>query len=77
MEKSNLTDKVFKVMIVKMLTGFEKRVEELSEKFNKGIENTKKNQSKWTNTVNKMKNILQGINRLEDSEEQISNLEDN
>ena len=34
-QKSNMPDKEFKVMIVKILTGLEKRIEELSETFNK------------------------------------------
>lgn len=37
-----MSDKDFKVMIVKMLTRLERRVEELNENFNKEIENTKK-----------------------------------
>ena len=39
---SNILDKEFKVMIVKMLTGLEKRMEKFSETFNKEIENIKK-----------------------------------
>ena len=40
-----MPDNEFKVMVITMLTGPEKRGEELSEDFNKEIENTKKNQS--------------------------------
>ena len=35
MEIRNRPDKEFKVLIIKMLTGLERRVEELSETFNK------------------------------------------
>lgn len=42
MELSNLTNIKFKVMIIKMLIGLEKRVNEFSENFNKEIENIKK-----------------------------------
>ena len=40
-EISNAPDRKFKVMIIKILTGLEKRVEDLSENFNTEI---KKNQ---------------------------------
>lgn len=42
MDVSNLPDKEFKLMVLKMLTKFEKRVEELSKNFNKEIQNIKK-----------------------------------
>lgn len=45
-------------MVIKMLTGLARRMED----FNKEIGNIKKNQSDRKNTINKMKNILQGIN---------------
>ena len=52
-------------------------MDELSENFNKEIENIKKNQSELKNTITEMKNILEGINsRLEEAKEWISNLED-
>jgi len=44
MEISNLSNKDFKVMVIKMLPGLERIVDELSENFNKGRENIKKNQ---------------------------------
>jgi len=42
MEISNLINKGFKMMVIKMLTGLERRVNELSENFNKEIGNIKK-----------------------------------
>ena len=45
MEISNQPDKEFKAIVIKMLIRVERRVDELSENFNKEIENTKKNQS--------------------------------
>ena len=45
MELSNLPNKEFKVMIIKMLSKLKIRMYEHSEKFNKELENTKKNQS--------------------------------
>ena len=52
-------------------------MEKHSEKFNKEIENTKKNQSELKNIITDMKNTLEGIIiSLNDAEERISNLED-
>ena len=42
MEVSNLPDKEFKVMVIKALMALERRVDELSENFNKEIENIKR-----------------------------------
>ena len=41
----------FKVMIIKLLPGLEKRVEDISEILNKKI---KKNQSQMKNTINEI-----------------------
>lgn len=41
MEISNLPDKDFKVMIIKVLTNFRKRMDKHRENFNKERENTK------------------------------------
>lgn len=68
MELSNLPEKEFKVMIMKMCTGLEIRVHGLREGFNKETENIK-NESEMKNTVNKMKNTLNQTNsRLGDAE---------
>ena len=60
--KSNLPDKEFKVMIIKMLNELRRRMDEHSEKFNKQLENINKNQTELNNTINEIKNILEGIN---------------
>ena len=60
--KSNLPDKEFKVMIIKMLNELRRRMDEHSEKFNKQLENINKNQTEQNNTINEIKNILEGIN---------------
>ena len=39
MERSNMPDREFKVMVIKILTGLGRRVEELSETLNKEIKN--------------------------------------
>ena len=58
-EVSNTPDKEFKVMIIKILSGPEKRVEDLSEIHNKEIENIKKNQTEIKNSLNKIKSTLE------------------
>ena len=40
---SNMPDREFKVMIIKILTGFEKTVEDISETLNKEIKEIKEN----------------------------------
>ena len=41
MEIGNMPNREFKVMVIKILTGLEKRVEGLSEALNKEVENIK------------------------------------
>lgn len=41
-EISNLPDKEFKVMVIKMFTGLKRRMAELRENFNKKMLNTKR-----------------------------------
>ena len=40
---NNMPNRTFKVMVIKVLTGFEKRVVDLSEALDKDSENIKKN----------------------------------
>ena len=66
METSNMSDREFKVRIIKILTGLEKRVENLRETLNKEIDHTKKNQSDMNNSITEITNTLDEINnRLE------------
>ena len=69
-KKRNISDTEFKVMVIKILTVLEKRMENVSETINKEIENIKKNQSEMKNSKTKIKNTLEEV------EEQVSNLED-
>ena len=54
MEISNLSDKKFKVMILKMFNELRRRMDEHSEKINKELGNIKKNQTEM-NTITKRK----------------------
>ena len=49
-------------MVIKILAQLERRVDDLSENFKKGIENIKKNQPVLKNIIIEMKNTLKGIN---------------
>lgn len=67
-------------MVIKIFTGLEKRVEDLSETFDKEIEHIKKNQSERRNSVtkqNKTKSLEKISSGIEVTEEQIYELEDN
>lgn len=54
MEISNIPAGEFKVMVIKILTIFEKRVKDLSETFSEKRENIKKNQSKMKSFIAKI-----------------------
>ena len=60
MEISNLPNKEFKVMIIKMLHKLRRRMDEPSKKFNKELENIEKNQTYLKNTITEIKNTLEG-----------------
>ena len=76
-EISNLPNKEFKIMIIKMFTKLGRKMDEHSENFNKELENIKEDQSEQKNTITELKNTLEGINSiLDDLEEQISDLKD-
>ena len=77
METSNLLDKEFEVMIIRMLTELQRRrMDEHSKNFNKEAENIK-SQTKWKKIITEIKNALGGTNsRFHDTEEWISKWED-
>ena len=71
---SKMLDGVFKAIIIRILTGLEKRVEDISETLNTEIE---KNKSEMKGAINYIRNVPDAMNsRLEESEEQINDLED-
>ena len=64
-EIGSLTEKEFRIMIVKMIQNFENkmelqinsletRTEKMQEKFNKGLEEIKKSQSTMNNAINEI-----------------------
>ena len=64
-------------MIVKMIQNLGNRMEKIQETFSKDLEELKSKQTMMNNTINEIKNSLEGINsRIMEAEEQISDLED-
>ena len=75
-EIGSLSEKEFRVMILKMIQNLRNRMEEIQETFNKELEELKSKQTMMNNTINDIKNSLEGINsRITEAEEQISDLE--
>ena len=76
-EIGSLHEKEFRVMIVKMTQNLGNRKEKTQETFNKDPEELKSKQTMMNNTINEIKNSLEGINsRITEAEEWISDLED-
>ena len=72
-EIGNLSDKEFRIMIVKMIQNLENklelqinsletRIEKMQERFNKDLEEIKKSQSIMNNTITEIKSTLEGAN---------------
>ena len=61
-EIGSLPEKEFRVMIVKMIQNLGNRMEKIQEMFNKELEGLKSKQTMMNNTINKIKNSLEGIN---------------
>ena len=76
-EIGSLTEKEFRIMIVKMVQNLGNRMEKMQETFNKDLEELKSKQTMMSNTINEIKNSLEGINsRITEAEERRSDLED-
>ena len=76
-EICSLPEKVFRVMIEKMIKNLGNRMEKIQETFNKDLEELKTKQKMMNNTINEIKNSLEGINsRITEAEERMSGLED-
>ena len=76
-EIGSLSEKEFRVMIVKMIQNHQNRMEKMQETFNKDLKELKSKQTMMNNTINEVKNSLEGINsRITETEERISDLKD-
>ena len=64
-------------MIVRMIQNLGNTMENIQEMFNKDLEKLKSKQTMMNNTINEIKNSLEGIkSRITKAEERISDLED-
>ena len=64
-------------MIVKLIQNLGNRMEKIQKTFNKDLEELKSKQTMMSNTINEIKNSLEGINsRLTETEEWKNDLED-
>ena len=61
-EIGSLPEKEFRVMIVKMIQNLGNRMEKIQDMFNKNLEEMKSKQTMMNNTINEIKNSLEGIN---------------
>ena len=76
-EIGSLSEKEFRVMIVKMIQNLGNRMEKIQETLNKDLEELNSKQTVMNNTINEIINSPGGINsRITEAEEQISDLED-
>ena len=76
-EMRSLLEKEIRAMIVKVIQNLGNRMEEIQEMFNKDLEELKSKTIMMNNTINEIKNYLEGINcRISEAEERRSDLED-
>ena len=62
-EIGKLPEKVFRIMIVKMIQNLENRMEKMQESTTKDLEEIKNKQTDTNNTITEIKNTLEEINR--------------
>ena len=87
-EVGNLPEKEFRILIVKMIqnleikmesqiNSLETRTEKMQERFNKDLEEIKKNQYIMNNAINEIRNTLEATNsRITEAEDRVSEVED-
>ena len=60
-EIGSLPEKEFRIMIVKIIQNLGNRIDKMQETFNKDLEELKRKQATMNNTINEIKNTLEGI----------------
>ena len=66
----SLPEKEFRIIIVKTIQNLGYRMEKIQETFNKDLQELKSKQTVMNNTINEIKNPLEGINsRITEAEE--------
>ena len=61
-EIGKLSEKEFRIMIVKMIKNLENKMEKMQESIKKDLEELKNKPTETNNTVTEIKNTLEGIN---------------
>ena len=61
-EIGSLPEKEFRIMIIKMIQNLRNRVEKIQGTFNKDLEELQGKKTVMNNTINEIKNSLEGIN---------------
>ena len=61
-EIGSLPEKEFRIMVVKMIQNLGNTMEKIQETFNKDLKELKSKQTVMKNTINEIKNSLEGIN---------------
>ena len=76
-EIGKLPEKVFRIMIVKMMKNLLNKMKKMKISINKNLDYLKNKHTETNNTITEIKNTLEVINsRIYEAEEQISELED-
>ena len=66
----SLPEKEFRIMRVKMIQNLGNRMEKIQETFNKDLEELKSKQTMMNNTINEIKNSLEGVSsKITEAEE--------
>ena len=69
-EIGKLSEKKFRIMILKMLKNLENKMEKMQESVNKDLEELNNKYTETNNTITEIKNTLEGINsRISEAEE--------
>ena len=61
-EISNLPEKEFRIIIVKMIKNLENKMDKMQESINNDLEELKNKHTETNNTITEIKNTLGGIN---------------
>ena len=61
-EIGSLPEKEFRIMTLKMIQNLGNRIDKIQENFNQDLEELKSKQTEMNNTINEIKNSLEGIN---------------
>ena len=69
-EIGQLSEKEFRIMIVKMIKNLENKMETMQELINKDLEELKNEHTETNNTITEIKNTLEGIDsQISEAEE--------